>query len=156
MNLAALEHSQGVRPRNCLDQFHLNVGVTLRVSVQEIGHDAFDELGRGRHLQHACVSPPEQLRPLADRAGVAQQTTAIAEQLLALASQYEAASHTIEEPETELLLEIADLPGEGRLSDAQVHRRPGDSAQLGHGDEGSRVPQVHGSPYATPASLTRE
>jgi tripartite-type tricarboxylate transporter receptor subunit TctC len=145
MNLAALEHSQGVGPRNCLPQLHQHVGVTLRVSVQEIGNGAFDELRGGCHLQRPGVAPPQQLRALADRAGVVQQTAAIDKQLLAFAGQHEAPSHTIEELETELLLEIAYLPGESRLGNAQVHCRLGNGAQLGDGDESSRVPKIHDS-----------
>ena len=65
MNLAALEHCQSLGPDR-LDQLHLHVGIALRVAVQETRQDAFDELRRGRHLQHPGVSAPEQLRPLAD------------------------------------------------------------------------------------------
>ena len=97
----------------------------------------------GGHLQHAGVPAPEQLRLLADCAGVVQETSAMAEQLLAFAGQEEAAPDTIEKLETELLLEIADLARQGRLGNAQAQRRLGDGAELGHGDEGSRVPQVH-------------
>jgi hypothetical protein len=148
VNLATLEHSEGVGPRNCLDHLDLHVGVTLRESVQEPGKGAFDELRGGRYLQYAPVAAPKLLRALADRAGAVQQTTAVAKQLLALASQHETASYTIEEFKTELLLKIADLPGQGRLSNVQTCRCLGDGAQVCNGDEGSRVSKVHTSSYA--------
>jgi hypothetical protein len=88
------------------------------------------------------------LRALADRAGAVQQTAAVAKQLLALASQHETASYTIEEFETEFLLKIADLPGQGRLGNVQTCRRLGDGAQFYNGDEGSRVPKIHTSGHA--------
>jgi hypothetical protein len=49
---------------------------------------------------------------------------------------------------TEFLLEIADVPGQSGLSNAQAQRRLGDGALLGHGDERPYVPQVHADLYA--------
>jgi hypothetical protein len=95
------------------------------------------------------------LGALAERAGAAQQRAAVAQKLFALARQHQAAPHTIEELETELLLEVAELPGERRLSRVQPRRRPGDRAQLRHGDEGTRMPQIHGCPYAGSALMAR-
>jgi hypothetical protein len=126
----------------------LHVGVTLRVSVQEPGKGAFDELRGGRYLQYARVAAPKLLRALADRAGAVQQGTAVAQQLLAFASQHKAAPYTIEELEIEFLLKIADLPRQGRLGNVQTYRRPGDGAQFCNGDEGSRVPKIHTSGHA--------
>jgi hypothetical protein len=80
------------------------------------------------------------LGALAERAGVAQQSAAVAQQLFAFARQHQAPSHTIEELETELLLQVAELPGERGLSRVQARRGGGDSAQLRHDDEGARVP----------------
>jgi tripartite-type tricarboxylate transporter receptor subunit TctC len=154
VNLAALQHCQGVVP-NRFNQFHFHIGMALRVAVQEIRNDALDELRRGSDLQHAGASAPQLLRPLAKCAGVIQQTTAVAEQLLAFASQHETASHTIEKLETELLLQGADLPRQSRLGNAQAQRCLGDGAELGHGDEGSRVTQVHDVSYAGSASMAR-
>ena len=94
-------------------------------------------------LQYARVAAPKLLRALADRAGAVQQNTAVAKQLLAFASQHEAASYAIEELETELLLKIPDLPGQGRLGNVQTRRGLGDGAQFYNGDEGSRVPKIH-------------
>ena len=57
-----------------------------------------------------------------------------------LAGQDETTSDTIEQLEPQFLLEMEDLPGKSRLSNVQVCRCLGDSAQLGDGDEGSRAP----------------
>ena len=96
-----------------LGQFDLHVGKARSVSRQECRQDALDHLRRGRHLQHATVAAPEQLHPLAQRADLTQDAAAVSEQLLADRSQDEAAPNAIEEPDAELLLEIADVSREG-------------------------------------------
>jgi len=70
------------------------------------------------------------------------------EQLLACAGQKEATPDTIEKLETEFLLEVADLPGQSRLGNAQAQRRLGDGAEFGNCDEGPGVAQVHVIAYA--------
>jgi hypothetical protein len=101
-----------------------------------------------RDLQHTHITATEILSTLADTGRVIQQSSAITEQLLAFSSQQKATSDAIEQLETEFLLEIADVPGQSGLSDSQVQRRLGDSAQFSHGDERSYVPQVHKFTYA--------
>ena len=150
VNLATFQHCQDVGP-NRLGQFHLHVGIAFRVAVQEIRKDTFDDLRGACHLQDAGVAAAEQLRPLADCAGVVQQTTAVREQLLTLASQHEAASHAIEKFETELLFQSGDLSGQRRLGHAEAQGRLGDGPQLDHRDEGTHVLQVHAEAYAVSA-----
>jgi hypothetical protein len=75
-------------------------------------------------------------RPLQERAE-------FPEQLLAFAPQSQAATHTIEQLDPELLLKVADLPGQCWLCDVQMLRRLGHRAQLGDSDEGFRVLQIH-------------
>ena len=155
VNLAALQHPENVGPPNRLHQFDLNARIALCVAMQELGHDTFNEL-RGRcYLQQARLAASEQLRPFPNRTGVAQQATAIAKQLLAFPGQNQPAAYPVKEPETKLLLENIDLSGQGRLGDTQAQRRPGDGAQLGHGDECSYVPQVHDTPHAETAWIAR-
>src|SRR5262245_12035509 len=86
MNLATLDNCQRFRP-NGFDQLHLHIGVSFREIVQELRNNAFNELWGGCHLQDAGVTAPEQARPLAERAGVVQQNTAVVEQLLTFARQ---------------------------------------------------------------------
>lgn len=156
MNLPALEHCQGIRPRNRLDYLYLHIGIPTRISVQETANGAFDELSGGRHLESAPIPVPQKLRTLADRAGVAQKRTTVPKQLLTFSGKNEASSDPIEELEPELLLEIADLPGECRLGNVQAHCRLRDRAHLGHGDECSRVSQIHDAHYAAAASFASD
>jgi hypothetical protein len=74
---------------------------------------------------------------------VAQYGAAIPEELLALRSQDEAAPDAVKQSESQLALEIADLPRKGGLSDAQAQRCFRNRAQLRYGDEGAQAPQVH-------------
>ncbi len=152
VNLAALEHALHAGPANGLDQFHLHMGEALHIEVQVVGHDAFDELGRGCHLQHARVTAPEPVRPLAHGLGVIQQGATLTQHLLALAAEHEATADAVEKLETEFRLEAADLPRQGRLGDPQLHGRLGDGAELGHGDEGAS--SAHAIAPALNASLS--
>ena len=121
-NLAALKHAQGVGPRISLNQLYLHIGVTLRVTVQEAGQDAFDELSGPPPSALPCRRA-ELLRTLADCVREVQQGTAITEQLLTFASKYQSAPDPIKQLEAELLLKIADLPRQGRLRNTQAQGR---------------------------------
>ncbi|HEY1361194.1 MAG TPA: hypothetical protein VGF60_03050 [Xanthobacteraceae bacterium] len=70
-------------------------------------------------------------------------TATVGEELLAFCRQDETAAEPVEEPEPQLLLKVAELPGKGRLADAQADRGFRDGAQLGDGDEGSQALEVH-------------
>jgi hypothetical protein len=96
--LAALQHGQNFKTTPLRDSY-LHIRIALRVAVQELRKHAFDVEWRGSHFQHTDVTATEVLRPLAEPGGVIQQTTAIAEQLLAFPSQQEATSDTIEQLE---------------------------------------------------------
>ena len=52
VDLAALQQPQHFGTE-CVNQFDLNIGVSLRVVVQEIGKHAFNLAWRSRDLQHA-------------------------------------------------------------------------------------------------------
>ena len=113
------------------------------MAMQEGREHAVDHLRRRRHPQQAAVGAPQQLRPLAERADRAEYRAAIPEQLLAFAGEHQPAPDAVEQPHAELLLEVADLAGQGRLGDPQAQGRLRDRSLLGHGDERSQVPQVH-------------
>ena len=85
---------------------------------------------------------------LAQRRGCPQHSAAIAEELLAFAREDEAPAHAVEELESQLGFELADLARERRLRRAQANGGFGDSALLGDGDEGSELPEVHAAVYA--------
>src|SRR5262245_4292964 len=111
--------------------------------MQKTRNSAFYELRRSGNLQHAGVAGSKLLRPFIEHSGLAQEHAALIEQLLTFAGQDQATPHTIEKLETELLLDRADLTGQSRLGSSQAQCRLGDGAELGHGDEGSRVSQLH-------------
>jgi hypothetical protein len=108
-------------------------------------------LRRGGHFQDAGLSALEHLRSFANRVGVVQEAAAVAEQLFAFAGQQKAAPNAVEQLETELLLEVTDLSGQGRLGDTQVQRSLRHGAEFGHRDKGSCMAEVHAAPYAQPA-----
>jgi hypothetical protein len=76
-------------------------------------------------------------------AGGIEKDAAAREQLVAFARQEKPPPDAIEEAQAELVLEIDDLPRQGRLSGPQAQGRLGDGAELGHGHEGPGVSQVH-------------
>jgi hypothetical protein len=49
----------------------------------------------------------------------------------------------VEEPGTQLLLELRDLVTQRRLHDEAPFRRAGEVAELGHGDDVPQLLQVH-------------
>ena len=126
-----------------LDQFDLHVRIAPRIPMQKRGLYTRDMLRRGADLENAAVAMSQLLSPLAQRAGVVQQTAAVGEQLLACTGQQQAAADAIEQLETELPLKVADLPGQRRLGDAQLQRRLRHRAEFGHGHESPGVPKVH-------------
>ena len=80
------------------------------------------------------VSPRlKRLRPLPDRAGVVQQATTIADQLLAFAGQHQPAANPVEQLQAEFLFEPGDLPRQRWLGDAQPQGGLRDGAEFGHG-----------------------
>ena len=85
----------------------------------------------------------EQLSLFCHRTGAIEQDAAAGQQLLAFARQQKPAPDTIEQPQAEFVLEIDDLPRQGGLGYSQAQGCLGDGAELGHGYEGSRTPQVH-------------
>ena len=144
MDFASFEHSERVGPCNRLDHRHMHVRVALAIAVQEACHHAFDELRRRCDLQRAGLAAYQQACTLAQRVGAAQEVTAVFEQLFAFTRQHEASPYPVEKPESELLLEIGNLPRERRLSHVQPHCCLGDGAHIGDRDERSRVPEIHG------------
>ena len=110
VNLAAFHKSKQVRAHR-FGQLNLYVRSLLGVLVQECGKNAFQRLRRYRNLQDASVGLPQPLSSLAERLHGAKDGAAISQQLLALASQDEAAADTIEQRKAELLLKLHDLAG---------------------------------------------
>ena len=126
-----------------LAQFDLHVGKARGIAMQERRKDAVDHLRGGRDLQDAGVGAPQQLGSLAERVHRAQDVAAIGEQSLAFAGQDQPSANAIEQPDSELCLEIIDLAGQCGLRDSQAKRRLRDRSLFGNGDERSQVSQIH-------------
>jgi hypothetical protein len=126
------------------DQLDLHIWPAFGVSMQECGKHTFHRLWCGRNLQDSGVGSPQPSSALAERLDCAKDGAAIAEQLLALAGQDQAAANAIEQLKPELVLELLDLAGQCGLGDSEAQRCLRDSPLLGNGDEGSQVPKIHG------------
>ena len=85
----------------------------------------------------------EQLGLLFDRAGAVEKDAAARNQLFALARQEKPSTDSIEELQSQLVLELHDLSGQGGLSNPQAQRRLRHGAELGHRQECKGLPQVH-------------
>ena len=142
MNLAAFQQRHLVHAKS-FRQFHAHVGEAFGISRQESRQDAFDGLRRCGDLEHAGVSALEQLYAFAERAHLAQHAAAIAQQLLASGGQEQAAADTVKKLEPAFVFEIADLPRQGGLADAQTQRRLRNRAEVGDRDEGPQALEVH-------------
>ncbi len=110
VNLAPFQHRQQFGADR-VNEPHLYIGKELRVMVQIVRNDGFEDRWSKRHFQHASVAMPERLRALSDGAGVIQQAAAVAQQLFALTGYYKAASDAIKKLKAKLVLKIPDLPG---------------------------------------------
>jgi hypothetical protein len=67
----------------------------------------------------------------------------MAEQLFSFSRQTKPATHTVEQLQAQVLLELADVPGQRRLRNSKAGGRLGNRAQFGNRDERSRMTQVH-------------
>jgi hypothetical protein len=85
----------------------------------------------------------EQLSLLMDRAGTVEKETAARDQLLAFAGQQKPPANPVEQPQSEFVFELDDLPGQRGLGNPQAQRRLRDGAELGHSQECEGLPQVH-------------
>src|SRR5690348_1074973 len=84
VNLAAFEHRQALAPGR-LDNLHVDIRKTLRVTMQKLRKDAFDMLRRSGDDQRAHIALAQELRALADGGCVVQQAATVAQKLLPFA-----------------------------------------------------------------------
>jgi hypothetical protein len=118
MNVAALQHC-GVINAMRLDRPHLHARIPYSVTPQERREHVFDHLWRGRDLEHASITSAERLRSFADRGGMAQQTAAVREELIAFAGKEKTAANALEELDSQLVLKVPELSRYRRLGNAQ-------------------------------------
>jgi len=67
------------------------------------------------------------------------------DQVLALASDSHPTANAIEEPDAEVLLQLANLPPEGRLAHAKPRGGLREAPGVSDSDEVAEVPEVHGA-----------
>jgi hypothetical protein len=75
--------------------------------------------------------------------GACEQLAAAEQEAFTRAGHANPASHTLEEPDSQLCFEAVDLPPQGRLSDAQPRGGPREGARLGDCDKVAEVAKVH-------------
>ena len=89
----------------------------------------------------------EQLGLLLDGAGAIEKDTAAGDQLFAFARQKKPPTDPIEESQSELVLKLHDLPGQGGLGNPQAQCRLRYRSEFGHSQECEGLPQVHARLY---------
>src|SRR5215475_9734578 len=114
MDFPALKQSQYLAAGPLAD-LDVNVGIALRITQQKLRQDAFDVLRRAGDFQDTSIAVAEQLSLLCDGARAIEKNAAARNHLLALPGQEQPASDPIEKTQTELLLEVDDLPRQGGL-----------------------------------------
>lgn len=85
----------------------------------------------------------QQLSLLLDRAGAIEKDTTARNQLLTFTRQKEPSADSIEESQSELVLKLNNLLGQGRLSNPQAQCRLRYGSEFGHSQECKGLPQVH-------------
>lgn len=129
--------------RAVLDQLHLDVRVRSAVTGEEVREDGLEDLRGPADAKDAGASGTERVRTLAERIDHDEGVATAPEQLLALGGEAHLAAGPVEEPQTELALEITDLPRQRRLRDVQACRGAREALGLGDAHEVAEVPQVH-------------
>src|SRR6185437_7244295 len=150
VDLAALEHAESDRPDD-VHQLHLHIREAPGVAPEECGEDALEIVRRGGHPQHAGIGPAQQPCVLAQLARVVEQPTRFREEALARAREMQAPRQPVEQRDTELVLERADLARQRRLRGVQRLGCMGDGPQLRHRYESPQLPKVHRASYAETA-----
>jgi hypothetical protein len=108
--------------------------------MQEMAKHAFDVLWRRSDFQYPRISTTDQLCAFFDGTRMVHQPTALAHKLLARACEQQAAANTVKKIEPELTFEVANLPRQGRLGDAQLPRRSRDRPKICHHYKNTGVP----------------
>ena len=119
IDVAEFEQPHDLAARSLTD-LHLNLRITLGVTVQEAGQHTFDMLWRAGDLEDACIPATQQLSLLFDGVGAIEKHAAAGDQLLTFTGHEKPAPDPIEKSQTEFVFEIDDLPRQGRLGNPQA------------------------------------
>jgi hypothetical protein len=93
------------------------------------------------------LTGPERPGALSERLRAGEKVAALSEQIFSLAGDSDSATDAIEEPNTEVLLELADLSPEGGLTHPKPCGRLGEAPRLRHGNEVTQVPEIHNNAF---------
>jgi hypothetical protein len=94
-------------------------------------------------MQHSDVASAEHLRLFPESADLAEQATAVDQQVFAGPGELESATHSVEEPDTEFLFQIRDLSRQRRLRDMQALGGSRHGADFRDGHERTHMAEVH-------------
>src|SRR5262249_32238274 len=114
IELARLE-AVGQRGSAILDETERDPWGRATPAGEEAGQ-AFERLGSGPEAEHSRATAPDSPGSLAERFRAEEEVPARGEEIPSLASDPDSAADTIEEPDAEVSLELADLTPEGGLT----------------------------------------
>jgi hypothetical protein len=142
MDLAALDESQGMGT-TLFDEMDVHPWSRLQIPREEWRQHALDHLGRGCDAERPDFAASHGLRMLSELVDVGEYPATPEQEALARTRHANSASRTLEEPDTQLSLQVVDLPPQRRLSDAQSGGSSGEGARLGDGHEVTEVAELH-------------
>jgi hypothetical protein len=134
---------EGRRP--VLDHADLDTRPQPLKSREDLRQGCFDELRGASNPQDSVFTTAQGLRSFPERFGVGQQPPRPTKQFVTVSGQNDLATDPIEQPHAQLLLQVSDLPGEGRLGPVQAAGGERDAARVGDGHEVPEVPELHRS-----------
>jgi hypothetical protein len=139
---AALDKSQGSNTA-LFDEMDLDTRSRLQIPCEEWRQHVLDDLRRGSDTEAADFAAAHRLCIYSKLLDAREYLTAPAQEALAGACHTNPAPHTLKEGDTQLELEVANLPPQRRLSDVQPSGGSGEGARLGDCDEVAKVTEFH-------------
>ena len=142
MDFAALHEPQGA-DTTLFDQMDVDSRSRLQIPCEERRQDVLDHLRRASDAKTPDFTAPHGQGMLSELVDAGEQLAAPKQQAFARAGYTDPAARALEESDTQLRLEIVDLPPQRRLGDVQLGGGPGEGARLGDRDEVTEVAQIH-------------
>jgi hypothetical protein len=101
------------------------------------------ESGSDAHLHEPDAFIPELPRGAKKILARCDELLRLAQEPMARGGQHDARARPLEERDADFLLELTNMPTQGRLRDMQSLRSPCEVQLLGDGDEGAQMAEVH-------------
>lgn len=148
---AALAQALELRGRLLVVESDMDAGAVLAQGPQGGGQDAgVHRVGDVTDAQAALLAPAEAPAQVLQSVRVPQQGTRLGQENPAVGGEPDALLAAFEQGESQVLLQLGDLPAERRLGDVQALGGTADVFVLGHGDEVAQLSQVkHVGPRRT-------